>query len=196
MGLETGTYINSLNISNPLGADRRHQGDDHLRLLKATLKNTFPDVNAAVNPTVTQFNKMAAFAAGELPVVRGAGSAIQHPIEYQATSVAHTAAGQSLAVSLAGPVKQYQILSQVAAPLDFTINVQDGITGGFAWLHLVVAYGIRLHFVPPGGFAFSFVSGATPLWIDPSAGHPPKQHFLFLTLPSSIICVIPVMRGF
>jgi microcystin-dependent protein len=45
MGLEVGTYVNDLQPANPLSTDRKGQGDDHLRLLKTTLKNTFPNAD-------------------------------------------------------------------------------------------------------------------------------------------------------
>ena len=48
MSLETGTYINSLVSTNPLGSDERSRGDDHIRLLKATIKASFPDVDEVV----------------------------------------------------------------------------------------------------------------------------------------------------
>jgi hypothetical protein len=48
MGLETGTYINSLVSTNPLGSDERSKGDDHIRLVKSTVKASFPDVDEAV----------------------------------------------------------------------------------------------------------------------------------------------------
>ena len=48
MGLESGTYIDSLVSTNPLGSDNRNQGDDHLRLIKNTVKASFPDVDEAV----------------------------------------------------------------------------------------------------------------------------------------------------
>jgi len=48
MGLETGTYINSLVSTNPLGSDERSKGDDHIRLVKSTIKASFPDVDEAV----------------------------------------------------------------------------------------------------------------------------------------------------
>ena len=41
MGLETGTYIDSLNSSNPTAGDAVSEGDDHLRLIKSTVKATF-----------------------------------------------------------------------------------------------------------------------------------------------------------
>lgn len=42
MGLESVTYINDLNSSNPIGGDPRSEGDDHLRNIKAAVKATFP----------------------------------------------------------------------------------------------------------------------------------------------------------
>lgn len=57
MGLETGTYISDLNASNPIHAtDQVSQGDDHLRLIKSTLLNTFPNITGAVNITHTEAN--------------------------------------------------------------------------------------------------------------------------------------------
>lgn len=43
MPLEAATYIADLQPSNPPGTDLRKQGDDHLRLTKTTLQNTFPN---------------------------------------------------------------------------------------------------------------------------------------------------------
>ena len=56
MALETGTYINSLNASNPAATDALAQADDHLRLIKATLKATFPNVTGAVTATHAEMN--------------------------------------------------------------------------------------------------------------------------------------------
>lgn len=47
MGLETGTFINDLVVTNPLGTDNKSLGDDHLRLIKNTVKNTFPGMAGA-----------------------------------------------------------------------------------------------------------------------------------------------------
>ena len=52
MSLETATFIPSLDSSNPVSSDLRSQGDDHLRLIKAVLKATFPTSSKAwYNPT-------------------------------------------------------------------------------------------------------------------------------------------------
>ena len=56
MGLETGTFIDSLNSSNPAAGDPVNEGDDHLRLIKSTIKATFPSLSAAVTATHTELN--------------------------------------------------------------------------------------------------------------------------------------------
>ncbi len=55
MGLESATYINDLVTSNPLGNDGKSQGDDHIRLIKQVLQNTFPNIAATVQASMTSF---------------------------------------------------------------------------------------------------------------------------------------------
>lgn len=59
MSLEIATYINGLDVTNPTATDPKSQGDDHLRLLKSTLKATFPAVTGAVTASHTQLNNAA-----------------------------------------------------------------------------------------------------------------------------------------
>lgn len=47
MSLESGTYVDDLVVTNPTSGDLRQQGDDHLRLIKTVLKNTFPNADKA-----------------------------------------------------------------------------------------------------------------------------------------------------
>jgi hypothetical protein len=56
MALETATYINGLVSTNPVSSDAPSAGDDHLRLIKATILATFPGVAGAVTPTHTELN--------------------------------------------------------------------------------------------------------------------------------------------
>jgi len=56
MAIETFEYIDDLNAANPTATDNVSEGDDHLRGLKTTLKNTFPNVTGAINPTDTELN--------------------------------------------------------------------------------------------------------------------------------------------
>lgn len=41
MALETGSYVGDLTATNPAAADPKSQGDDHLRLIKAALRQSF-----------------------------------------------------------------------------------------------------------------------------------------------------------
>lgn len=45
MGLESTTYLSGLTESWPLAGDLKSQGDDHLRLVKLALKNSFPEAS-------------------------------------------------------------------------------------------------------------------------------------------------------
>ena len=56
MALETGTYISSLNASNPASTDGLAQADDHIRLLKSTIKSTLPNVTGAITSSHTELN--------------------------------------------------------------------------------------------------------------------------------------------
>ena len=48
MALETGTYIDDLVATNPASGDELHTTDDHLRLIKAVLKASFPGLDDAL----------------------------------------------------------------------------------------------------------------------------------------------------
>ena len=56
MGIETFQYIDDLNASNPTSTDNVSEGDNHIRGIKTTLKNTFPNVTGAITPTETELN--------------------------------------------------------------------------------------------------------------------------------------------
>jgi hypothetical protein len=74
VGLETGTYISDLVVTNPTGSDGKDKGDDHLRLLKSTIKATFPNVNGAVNPTPTEFNYLVGVTSLIQPQIGAKGA--------------------------------------------------------------------------------------------------------------------------
>lgn len=58
MALESANYPSQLNPSWPAGTDSYHQGDDHLRLIKSVLRNTFPNISAPVTVTAEQLNSV------------------------------------------------------------------------------------------------------------------------------------------
>jgi hypothetical protein len=56
MALETATYINGLVATNPTSTDNVGDGDNHIRLLKSSIKATFPNLSGAVSGTHTAIN--------------------------------------------------------------------------------------------------------------------------------------------
>ena len=91
MGLESGTYISDLVVSNPASGDLKSQGDDHIRLLKSTIKTTFPNVSGAVTPTHTELN-----------YVDGVTSAIQTQIDGKVDLAAGATAGNIATLDASG----------------------------------------------------------------------------------------------
>ncbi len=90
MSLESFNYIDSLNTANPTTTDNVSEGDDHIRGIKTTLKNTFPNINAAVTATDEELN-----------YVDGVTSSIQTQIDSkEATGVALPLAGGTLTGNL------------------------------------------------------------------------------------------------
>lgn len=64
MALETATYINGLVPTNPAQGDLVSAGDDHLRLLKSTIRNTFPNITGAITASHTELNHMVGVTSG------------------------------------------------------------------------------------------------------------------------------------
>ena len=61
MPLETATYLPDLNVSNPAHTDGLSQADSHMRLLKSTLKATFPNfTSGALASTQAQLDAAVA----------------------------------------------------------------------------------------------------------------------------------------
>lgn len=82
MTVEAATYINQLDAVYPTSADLKSEGDDHIRLLKSTIKATFPNVTGAVTPTHTQLNYMV-----------GVTSAVQTQLNARALKAGETYTG-------------------------------------------------------------------------------------------------------
>lgn len=60
MALESGTYIDSLVSTNPAATDGLAQADDHMRLIKATILSSFPNIAGAMTATHTVLNGLDA----------------------------------------------------------------------------------------------------------------------------------------
>lgn len=83
MPLESATFIDGLNAANPVGStDKVQTLDDHVRLIKSTVKATFPNLAGAVNFTHTVANYLV-----------GVTSAVQTQLDGKAaTAHNHSAA--------------------------------------------------------------------------------------------------------
>jgi microcystin-dependent protein len=56
MPIESASYVNQLNSAYPAATDGVKEGDDHIRLVKKVLKDTFPNLDAAVTKTAADLN--------------------------------------------------------------------------------------------------------------------------------------------
>ena len=63
MALETATYIDGLVATNPAASDAINTADDHLRLIKSTIKATFPNITGPVTATQAALNGAAPLAS-------------------------------------------------------------------------------------------------------------------------------------
>ena len=85
MALETGNFISDLVVTNPIGSDPIAFADDHLRLIKKTIKNTFPNINGAVTVTQTALNNIPANTSAAIVEVQSNLDAAV--AAYQATQI-------------------------------------------------------------------------------------------------------------
>jgi hypothetical protein len=97
MALETGSFISDLNSSNPQSTDSVSQADDHIRLLKATIKATFPNVTGAVSVTQAQINDVVNKAPIASPTFTGVPAGPTAASSTNTTQLATTAFVQAVA---------------------------------------------------------------------------------------------------
>ena len=58
MGLETASFVSQLNGTNPVSTDGLAQADDHMRLIKTCLTNTFANMAGAVTTDHSELNSL------------------------------------------------------------------------------------------------------------------------------------------
>lgn len=76
MPLESATFINQLESANPPGTDLIAQADDHIRLIKATLKATFPNLTGAVTLGQDELNAPFSIPIGIISMWFGAENSV------------------------------------------------------------------------------------------------------------------------
>ncbi|MAN60909.1 MAG: hypothetical protein CMI60_03075 [Parvibaculum sp.] len=114
MALESGTYIDSLNSSNPAATDALSAADDHLRLIKGTIKASFPGVTGAVTSTHAELNILdgVTSTAAELNILDG---------------VTSTAAELNILDGVTSTAAELNLLDGVTATTA-ELNYVDGVT--------------------------------------------------------------------
>jgi len=98
MALESTTYINGLVATNPTGTDPKSQGDDHIRLVKSAIKNTYSGVTGEVTATHTELN-----------YTDGVTSNIQTQMDLKAPLASPTFTGTPIAPTAAADTNTTQI---------------------------------------------------------------------------------------
>lgn len=105
MPLETATYVPDLVITNPAHTDGLSQADSHIRLLKSTLKATFPNfTDVALASTQAQIDAAVASSSGAAPEPFAVGTAAlpgMYPVGSPSTGFWSPAPNQ-IAMSISG----------------------------------------------------------------------------------------------
>lgn len=159
MALETGTYIDSLNVSNPAATDALSQADEHLRLLKATIKATFPNVTGAVTATQGALNSTAAITTdGTAPSLATGATAAQIKTLIGITDSAPAITTDGSTPSLASGISAAEVVTLLGVSLLNVYPVGSVYSS-------VVATSPATHF---GGTWAAFGAGKVLVGVDPS----------------------------
>ena len=157
MALETATTINQLVASNPPNSDPVAEAAAHLRLIKATLLATLPNVVGAVTATHT-----------ELSYTAGVTSPLQAQIDARASLASPSFTGVPLVPTAANGTNNNQAASTafvVSAALSSSLPGQAGNAGKF-----ITTNGTTASWANPGMASFNGRTGAiTPQASDYSA---------------------------
>lgn len=111
MPLESGTYLSDFDPTYPLGGDPTNKGDDHLRLIKTFIVNTFPGVGG------NGFAQAILATEVELNYIQGLTSNAQIQFNNLGLRI------DALETTLPAPVGTRMPFHQAAAPTGWTQDV-------------------------------------------------------------------------
>ena len=117
MGLESATYISELVSANPTATDPISQGDDHLRLIKAVLKNQFSGLSGTTAVTSS---------GAELNILDGVTATSTELNYLDITTLGTSADSKALTQSASGTI----ILGATAGDQTVDIASHDLVDGG------------------------------------------------------------------
>lgn len=76
MTVESLSYISGLNTSWPLNTDAKSEGDNHLRLIKSAIKDSFPNINGPVTVTDEELNYLSSVSSNIQTQLNGLSATI------------------------------------------------------------------------------------------------------------------------
>lgn len=192
MGLETAPFINSLVSSNPASGDPKNQGDDHLRLIKATLQSTFPNATRAFRfPAVLSKNaNYTVLASDDNTTIFVDASAAARTITLPNVATIYSgftvrickAEGSANNVNVV-PTESETILGASSRILNREYQQEEYVWGGTAWY--ITSWGLKTLSQYLGTAAFLDV-GTTAnkiVQLDASARLPAVSGALLTNLP-------------
>lgn len=106
MSVETATYISQLDSTLPAAGDLKSEGDDHLRLIKSTLKAQFPNIGAtAVTVTAAELNALAGAASTGASIKVATQTATDNTTNAASTAMVQSAILASSGISASLPAQ-------------------------------------------------------------------------------------------
>lgn len=139
MPLETATFVDSLVTSNPDGTDQRSTADDHLRLIKACLKRTFPLIGGAVSASsvaISYVNDLSASVQSQLNALRQGPATANFAVQAASASFAILASGADSAsfATLAGYAQSasFALFAGNATSSSYAANAGHALSASFA----------------------------------------------------------------
>lgn len=155
MGLESFSGIWSLNVSNPTASDDINQGDDHIRGVKQSIRQSFPNISSTVNVTASQLNHLSGVASNVKNSIDALSASLQTVI-----SQANTISG-----SLAAEISRVDTLS---ASLAAEITRTDTLSSSLQTVlnNTVIAYG-GFKMATPAIISASTSMSALTIWDSP-----------------------------
>jgi hypothetical protein len=152
--LETASYINGLQPSNPVSTDLLSQSDDHIRLLKSTLKQTFPNLTGPVTVTQSQINQASPVGL----IALWYGSSASCPTGWAVCN------GQTVAkTDGSGNITTPNLVDRVPVGAGGTIAAQGATAGSSTATATTGAAGSHTHTVTPAAHTHTVTIGGTAL---------------------------------
>jgi len=98
MALETFNYIDSLVATNPVSSDSVGDGDNHIRGIKTTLGNTFPNITGAITSTQAELNYLDITTLGTVEASKAVTADASGDVKWGDSDKATFGAGSDLQI--------------------------------------------------------------------------------------------------